>query len=69
MLQPGHILFEAPALVKRNMWRGLASFLAYLLVRMALSIPTVPEISRICFFSTIRRLRFMLAEGYVTMVL
>ena len=37
----GIILFEAPGLVKKKMWRELAAFSVYLSVGMALSIPQV----------------------------
>lgn len=33
------ILFEAPNLVKKKMWRELMAFSVYLLIGMALSIP------------------------------
>ena len=35
----GIILFEAPGLVKKKMWRELAAFSVYLWIGMALSIP------------------------------
>ena len=41
MLFIGIILFEVPALVKGKMWRELTAFSVYLLVGMALSIPTL----------------------------
>lgn len=37
----GIILFEAPGLVKKKMWRELAAFSVYLSIGMALSIPQV----------------------------
>jgi len=37
----GIILFEAPGLVKKKMWRELAAFFVYLLIGMALIIPQV----------------------------
>lgn len=35
----GIILFEAPGLVKKKMWRELAAFAVYLAIGMGLSIP------------------------------
>lgn len=37
----GIILFEAPGLIKKKMWRELAAFSIYLSIGMALSIPQV----------------------------
>ncbi|RJQ25665.1 MAG: hypothetical protein C4589_10780 [Peptococcaceae bacterium] len=40
----GIILFEAPILVKKKMWRELAAFAVYLGVGMALIIPQVLDV-------------------------
>lgn len=40
----GIILFEAPGLVKKKMWRELAAFSVYLSIGIALSIPQVLEV-------------------------
>lgn len=37
----GIILFEAPGLIKKKMWRELTTFSLYLSIGMALSIPQV----------------------------
>ncbi len=37
----GIVLFEAPGLIKKKMWRELAAFSLYLSIGMALSIPQV----------------------------
>lgn len=41
VLFAGIVLFEAPGLVKKKMWRELAAFSVYLSIGMALSIPQV----------------------------
>lgn len=40
----GIILFEAPILVKKKMWRELAAFAVYLGIGMALIIPQVLDV-------------------------
>jgi len=39
LLFAGIILFEAPGLIKRRMWRELAAFFVYLAIGLTLSVP------------------------------